>query len=480
MPGIFQIHPEGGATIICDTLDTIGTAEHLIMSLDLKESEREKIVYSEGKFDGSVINSTASIVTVELEFLVNGDTPEEVASNVAALKVAFFNFKGGYMEYRPIGYSASVISTFYRYLQSTPPQRINAEVIIQPSSEYFALGEMYRFQIKIFSLATSDPDDTLGAITSGDVWTYTEGAEEGYLVLNSSSIKGDGLFPIISIEGYVSPIGAQTDEFIMSFYEIESGSEDLDWYVAGWTGDPGVTFDTTDRFTSSSPLPFWHVYWPVQNTSRKPFGKCTPIISYRTTETDWKIRLTNWQGQSLTSNPITDWYDLENTTGQWDVVVLETINIPPSLYPDVIPLANLTQYIGLEVYRDGTPGVGYVNVYGLLLTPTDGNAWIAQFERSGLLSVADYIGTGRGVSVNCPAGANYYFFDNPLTGDFTHAWFKKGMPIREAIMPKGTYQIRYLGPVGTSRWSHDQGDSDNRMDMTVAGQFYTIYPFKES
>lgn len=477
MPGVFEIHPAGGSTIICDTLDTIDTAEYLLISADLKESEREKIIYSEGKFDGSVINSTASIVTVEFVILVNGDTPEEIAGNLGTLKAVFFNHEGGYIEYRPIGYSSSVITTFYKYLQSPPPERLREPDAVQSSIELdFAMGQLYRFQIKVFSLATSDPDDVLGEIISGDVWAYTEGSEKGYLVLSASSIKGDGLFPIISIEGYTSPVLAQTDDFIISFYEIESGKEDLDWYISGPTMDPGVTFDTTNRFTSSSPLSFWKVTFPVQSTSRRPFGKCAPMVSYKTTAAGWRARIVN--GQTDPVSPLTDWRDMDNVTGQWDIIIFDTVPVPPSPYPDVMPLANLTQYIGFEVDNTITPS--YVNVYGLLLSPVSGNSWIAQFNSPFIGVAADYVGTDRGVSINCPAGINHEFTGNPLTGDFLHSWYKKGMPIREAIMSKGTYQIRYLGPVGTTRWSHDQGDSDNKMDMTVAGQFYTIYPFKES
>lgn len=467
MAGIFEIHPAGGTTIICDTLDTIGTAEHLLMSVDLKEDEREKILYSEGRFNGSVINSTASIVTAEFEFLINGNTPEEIASNVAALKVVFFNFKGGSIEYRPVGYSSSVLSTFYKYLRSAPPQRVNEEVIIQPSSEYFALGQMYRFQIKIFSLATSDPANADTTITSGTVWTYTDTAEPGYLVLDAADIKGDGLFPIISLEAS----GVSIKEAVVAFYEMEAGNEDKDWYLDGYSGHPNLLYSDAEGFYVASEW-LWWVTWDIQVDTRAPFGRVAPIFSYKrsgnTLNWDVQVAYSDWMGTTLF--PITDRIDIPAvaTLGEWYLFVMDSITMPPVPYPNDFPLSDMNLRIGL-IIREKAATVGdELHLSGLLLAPVEGNAWIAQLDGNGVNMQGQSINSIEGTTYEWTGGAPKIVMGS---------WIKRGMSAKDAIMPKGTYQIRHVSKKDVLGYYHD---TTNKLTVSVEGIFYTIYPFSEA
>ncbi len=473
MAGLFKIHPSEESTITLDTLDTVGSSPYLLVDQNLKEREREKIIYSEGKFDGSVINSKASIIDIEFTILTGGSTPEEASVNASNIAKAFSNVRGVLIEYRPVGYDGAIITTFYRYLKSGPPERLSADSAYQSPNDSYALGKLYLFTVKIFSLAISNPDDIHDTIASGTVFSYTDAAELGYLALNSSAIKGDGLLPMISVEGISVALGI--DEFIISFFEVDSGKEDEDWYTGQGGSTAGVIFDTTDRYHPTSPLSTWFTRFVSFPTTKKAMGRCVPLITYKLENDidEWQIRMIYTSGFTSENITLTDWQDLPIPSGVWNLAILDSIGIPPFYVAEIIDVSLIGGQMGIEV-REKNGTAGTLKIYGLLAPKVEGNAWIAKFSSSltGDTLIEDY-----GFSVNCPAGMSYRWIFSASNGIW-HMWDKQGMPVIDGIMPKGHYQIRYLGKFN-GEWSHFTA-ADNKVAMIISGLFYTIYPFAES
>ncbi len=484
MAGLFKIRPVDKSTITLDVLDNIGTSEYLLMSQDLKEADREKVLYSEGEIDGSVIGSKMSIIDATFVILVNGTSESNVVENMRALQAAFSTSKGGYVEYRPVGYEDAILTTWYKFLKSPPPRRLDDSVIQQASNSNFSLSVSYEFTVKIFALATSEPSQTLAIIESGTVYTYTQSAELGYLILDESDIKGDGLLPLITFEGANANSRSAA---IVAFYEMKSGFADADWYSPSPEMAFGVSFDAVDGFYTASGLATWYVHFEIQAGSRAAHGRCVPILSYSNTSNiteEWQARLIHTR-QIATSTylPLTDWYDMPLTTlSRWEVLTMGSVNIPPTPFPDDIPLSNLDSRIGFEV-REKNSTAGNIRVFGLLLAPLDNRGWIAKFNSTDLWA-SDAITNDQWLSINVMAGFHYRSSgSNPQIPFISHAWEKQGMSVRQGIMPKGTYQIRVMCDIeggGGYGWIHNGPGYDNAVNLKIQGLFYTIYPFSET
>lgn len=485
MAGIFKIHPTNDATITMDTMDTRDTAAYCLASQDLKEPEREKILYSEDKFGGSVIGNTAGLVTVRFNIVINGNTLEEVAQNMATIRTALSNPDGGYIEYRPAGYSASTISTYYKYLKSSPPRVMLRQGEMGPSSSSYSLANLYSFDVKIFALATNNPDDAEDIIASGSCWTYTSGAELGYMIVPESSIKGDGLLPIISVR---NASGSEAKEGVVIISsEIETGSEDLDWYdgtLAYDRSNVAVEYSSSEGFYTSSPITTWWVDFPIQETTRLLYGKCTPIISYKFTVAAldiWQIRMVYSADEANSAVlPLNDWMDMPGVThglDYWNLIILNSINMPPVPFPEHLPISYIHQRVGFQV-RVTDAVARNINIFGVLLPNMSSNGWLAKYDTVNLWPF-DALSTASSLAANCISGMSYRYNGVPPAAiDVTHVWDKQGMTPRDAIMPKGTYQVRAV--CGTAYgWGHSISTTDNEAFIVVQGLFYTVYPFSE-
>jgi hypothetical protein len=477
MAGKFEIHPTGGTTIVCDTLDSIDTSEYLLMSQDLKESDREKIIYSEGRFDGSVISSTASIVTAEFVFLVNGDTPEEIATNVATVKAAFFNIKGGYIEYRPVGYSASILTTFYKFLQSPPPQRLREADAVQSSIETtFAMGQLYRFQVKIFSLATSNPDSP-STIASGDIYTFLEDGDNanratGCLAIPSSGIKGDGFIAYIELAKASASGVTNISPILAHIYEVTSGNDADELLNEAKSGFSSFTDSGRHVISSqsSASLVFPENIGGVGEYSPDIYGKVIPVFSYIVTDGTWEYSI------SQSGITLVDYTVLapSETPPEWSLEIGETFNFP---YFHLPPGMVSGRDISLNL-RTTDSSSKTIAIYGLLLLKVDGPSWIAKLESKV---------SGGGLQIqNVPLvldghdGSNYLISSNVVS----ESWSKSGNSLRDMVFPKSDYQIRTLtfpntigGPGTILGWHHS---GPNRINVTVKGMFYTVYPFAEA
>ena len=472
MAGVFKIHPTGGSTITLDTLDSDLTLLYLLVSQDLKESEREKIIYSEGKFDGSVIDSSASIVTVEFELLINGDTLEEIAANIGTIKAAFFNLDGGYIEYRPVGYSASVLSTFYKYLRSAPPERINDDVVINPSSEDFALAQMFRFQIKIFSLATSDPD-SLQSIASGTIYNFLQNGDNankstGYLLIPEAGIKGDGFIANIALSPMAASSSVITD-VLAHIYKCAPAEAGKEFYNEATGGFSSYTDDTRHVISSASSAT---LTFAVEADAQDSYGRVTPVFSYENISGDWeyKIEYNNIVGNTII---LVDWTALNPILPSYNfnLEIGESFNFPYYQRP---PGGTLLTSALIEVsLRTIDSSSQSISFYGLLLLRADGNSWAAPFSFSGGMADVNIplvLDGYNGISYN-------YYQPTELT---VAPWEKQGNSLKDLIFPKGDYQLRVLhhGTVSAPDAWHHNGPS--RLGAAVEGIFYTIYPFAET
>lgn len=471
MAGICQIHPADGSTITCDTLDTIDASAYLLISQDLKESDREKIIYSEGKFDGSVISSTASIVTVEFVFLINGNTPEDVATNVAEMKAAFFNIKGGYIEYRPVFYSASVLTTFYKYLQSAPPQRLREADAVQQSVETaFAMGQMYRFQIKIFSLATSDPSSTT-EIASGEIYSFLEDGDDankdtGYLAVPSSAIKGDGFIAEIEISKVISNPDLSQKSFVVHMYKCNPSQNGLEFFPEADTLSSFSYVDDEDRHYLNSALGY--IMFDIPASSSNTHGRVVPIFSHRVASNDWEYKMLYGLGTT-----IFDYRELTYTpsVAYWDLEVSDNISYPPVPAP---PDSDVSGSITLRFSTiDGQAGQIYV--YGLLLLKVDDGSWIAKVD-------LHRVSSSSSTKLILDGFNGIAYFRNPTDVSGIGGFQKSGMSLRDLVFSKDNYQLRVFSYTDSSYapslgWHHS---GPNSLDVAVNATFYTIYPFAES
>ena len=469
MAGLFKIHPDGASTITTSTLDDRSqSSKFLFFDADLKERDREKILYSKGQIGGSVIGKEIGTTTVDLIFQIAGTSPEERGESVSELQTAFSNIGGGYFEYRPHEYSSSVLTTFYKYLRSGPPEMMYMGGPVQGIEEG-DFGSIYTFSVEIWAVATSDPDSLYSLVSNVDVNNFTP---NGYKTILNSSIKGDGLVPIINIGGGVDL--DFTDELILHIMPIDAVALGDDFYDTT-SGLLNFTYDATTRYRLNG-FSTGYMDFSIPDTSRKLYGRVVPIIPCKVVTGDWEMRLLADYGY-VDLITISDWSDVLTTDpATFDFNILETISYPPTPIPSTLTLTRLgLQSIRVEFRtKDSTSKEMYF--YGMVLSPIEPGCWIGMFVNDG--TTAD-IGKLVYHYFDAIDNRTYVVRDTPPY-DVIGGLPKRGMSLSEMTLKKGSdYQIRTLfhSSAASGEGVHH---SSPTLKMNIDCVFYTIYPFSTS
>lgn len=487
MTGYFGIRPRDETVTELGVLDNIGTSAYCLVSQDLKESEREKILYSEGGRGGSLAGKRYGLITVTFNILVNGNTADEVDQNMGVIHTLLFDASGGHILYVPVGYSSSVMKTYYEYLRSSPPSVILLKGEMQPSNANYSLASLYKFDVKVFALATSNPYtlDTIHAASQMN--TFIDQTGVAAISIPPSSMKGDGIIPEIRL--FIS-VANTINDIIINLYDVEDGvavGYDLyDWSDSGRIGSLTSdlpSFTVNDRFYTASPVVEW-------NMSVKPVGyrsllsrECFPIFSFVSNSGDgqYEYRIIQFSTYLDWIEQLTDWKDLPNAgvpDDYWNIEIGDTIVYPSKKLPLHVPTIEVIgTEIGIHV-REKTSTPGNIQVYGILLVPSDRNAWVARFT-SQYPGVDDMDVYDSAIMIDAINNISYRFIGTTGMKGPSRSWKKTGMPISDLIMPKGNYHLRVLSygdTVAAKGWYH----LSNAFYIEIDAVHYTIYPFSEA
>lgn len=260
----FNIHPTGLSSITC-TFPDAGASNYQILptTINIHERERLKIVYAEGRFGGFVRGSRRGLVPFEFDVFVQGTTVENAMLNYNTLLEAITNPGGGTVEFKPIGYGAGVLGTFYHYLQSAPPQLVTigamgdiAPTIAQPEASLATESARYHVTLMTKAWATSDPDTYQTVVSAQEI--DNEGDD---LIVPASSIKGLALQPVLELYGDETGGDDILKNVIIYSRKMRVGANtDLDWIEGEDMEDPMGDFDHA-RFCGV----YWRAVWAQSN-----------------------------------------------------------------------------------------------------------------------------------------------------------------------------------------------------------------------
>ena len=195
------LHPTGLSSITFDLAAQSGLAAGYVVplgTLRFNEEKRLQIKYGEpAKQDGGkVTNVRGALVPISFDVIISDITREGLIQKAQALAQAVTNAEGGTLEYKPEGLSASVRSTFYRYLRSevprVKPSRENRWDKGPKSSGVYRLVLEVELQTQPFGL--SDPDNPVAIPLSRSIVRNgfnAAGNIYNYFTVDADDIEGD-------------------------------------------------------------------------------------------------------------------------------------------------------------------------------------------------------------------------------------------------------------------------------------------------
>lgn len=485
--GVFNIHPKNGATINVDFSG--GTGPYFVSDslLDWNESERLSILYNDGAIGGTVIGSSAGLVTSLVRIIVAGNTKDEISASARTLTRAFSDNDGGYIEYKPLEYPDATIHTYYKYIRSKYPSILEPKVGV--TAEY-KLGVLYEFEVQTFAWATSDPDSPVNIFTD----EASTNSSPSFSIA-SSSLKGDVSFPILEIAGSAGT-HAQ-DEIVLHFLDV--GSDDLDHDVYEAPAQHAANFTLSgDDYNNDNSFTSGYVTWTIglvhTNMTRKYIGRVAPMVFANYTISGQPIRLkmqTTIQAPSSEGSAVDITYSVVHPLNIADTpvqTVLRSFNLPvvgmPENVDDVdISGAMSTHHIRLHVeYTGVTPlSSGRYVIDRIFLFPVEYPNWLSVFT-SDIDEFAFSITSTQPLVIDAFRGIHY---KKDKTGDIAlrPPPANSGMPVSSLILLSDrTYRVLSLGRVKSTH-STEKGytyASSNGRDITIDVVFGTIYPFDES
>jgi hypothetical protein len=190
------IHPTGLADVTMN-LDCDGDFIVPAQTVNFNEHLRRQVVYGDfARGDGGeAISDKTPLVPVTWNVSIRGTTKEDLISSYNTLERALTNRKGGTIEFKPDGVGAGVLSTFFHYVQSSPPKRVARpgnrwDDDMVSSNEYTMYVEV---EFKTQPAATSDPDNPTTLTELADTlenWSDDSPAQDNTVTISASNLKG--------------------------------------------------------------------------------------------------------------------------------------------------------------------------------------------------------------------------------------------------------------------------------------------------
>lgn len=485
----FNIHPNRLSSITCEIAGEKDAGQYTTNyivepnTIDMNESDRMEVLYSGNRVIGAVENIGFPLVPVRFSIWIVGATQAAAMASARAIRQAFMDEAGGYIEYRPLGLSSSVLTTWYRYLMSVPPHLVDGGVsLTKHFMEHFGIvNSNQKYVIRLdcqdvmtYAWPTSDPDTLQAVKTATTLDGVDDGDDNNSVNILSSAIKGDILFPVIKIDNaadirgllihrrsYLSATTAQ------DIFEAESQTlSNFSSQAAATASNGNVARSTsTPASVNFSIGTGWDSYC---------VGKISPIIVASASDgtTEWEIQLNVGFGALgvvwIDGGTIT----VDHTTRRIEIG-FNDIDIPPANIPSYVSddsSPTLAQFVAdtkLFFTCTRTVGSGTLDIDYILLAKAD-DAFVAWLEYNQLELGANYRLDIDMLNQSCYLR---YTAANDRVADI---WSKYGTPYAGLAMRAGlNHRLRVMGAAG-GIWLHD---ADITCRVTVQGIFGTIYPF---
>lgn len=489
--GIFTVHPKNQAPVTCSMMEDESVNYQVWpSSIDFNYGERMKVAYAETNAGGAVRASKSGLVSVKFSVYVFGSSQANALANLGTLQRAFTN-GDGYIQYRPIGLD-SAMSTYYHFLKSSPPSLPRGDVNLidayqdsrfgqfkRDSAAYVVLAE---FEVMTKAWGTSDPDAPVTAVEATDIINQDDGESNiNYITLEASSIKGDGLIPIVKISGDVSAATGPhyTTRLFLHMKRVEIGeSSNRDWMTAD--------IDYNDSLSDAT-------------EAGEYLGRLSPITgaaaaSGATHDINFFTRSSNMDDEVYSND---SWIRITNTTPQV-IYQFNEINVPPWAVPDWVTddssptLAGYNSFLRIGVDERLIDGSGSVSFSFLWVPKVDGANWfgMADYTEQTYYSPCGLVSDPGGaleytvVWFDAISGTVYQTDNN---GILMYDWDLAGKTLYGFVMQNGyDWKVRVAGMEVTPpeldvppEPDEEYGD-DIPYELTVMGLWVTIFPFNEA
>jgi len=493
--GKFVLHPTLLSDITFSLVGSSKTSNYIVApkSINMNEAERIKILYSSGEQGGAVSKSRSGIVPIVFKVIVFGSTQANAMANYETLVRAIMSPMGGTLEYIPNGLSG-VMSTYYHYLQSAPPMirqgGMNASMMegyghIDIAANSYGIECVVQLMTEAW--ATSDPFTLNTIVSQTTLDNNNDASNDNYLTVPNSSIKGDGVLPVIDVEFNLYSTYYITHMLLHKKKELTGTVDDLDWFEAEDMTDPFSEWTTTVDSAASDGNKEISVVNEHANIrfnlsssiDRTYLGKVVPIICTKHASSGTVTCWIRWYPTTYSSGFRTlVEFDFGVGNSDWRIAVSDQeFDLPPLEIPS-------------HVDESSTPTIGsYLSQIPFDIDFYDGTSLITdlEFDFLWLPTTDDWIS----LAVN----EDTYWLDGSITrfdsrtGNVTiidssdrllHIPKHYGRPISDLIFEKGyDHRLSILGwrAVTASSGGYTK---QNTFDVTVKGIYVTIYPFNEA
>lgn len=353
---VAQLHPEGQATIDLIAAGDPISEDYIIDlgSLDLRESERLEVAYSEGASTdgGEAIAFHGPLVTISFDLIVQGSGVDEDAARqqmlerVQTIEAAVCNVEGGTFEYKPTGLGAGVRSTYYAYEQGQPP-RVRAKTEnnwdaspVETAPSYVCTIEL-EVELQTQPFATSDPDTPVSVLAQTTVYNQDDSVV-GYVTIQDSNLPGTiPALVQLRIRNLVSGTWAAIEKLwyarrtkgtLGNFAPIlEGGTPDTDSSVH-WSTESDTT-RRSDNYQRYAPPEAANNLWATSEYTISNItdheGKAAIIVVCRSlaeTREAWDLKATLEVANVVVETGVKN----VATVGAWTVCILGELDIPPT------------------------------------------------------------------------------------------------------------------------------------------------------
>jgi len=487
MAGIFTIKPSGQSDITC-TLGESKTVNYFVVqeSIVMNEAQRYKVAYASGDMGGQVSGSQSGLVQTQFEVWIFGSTMENRLSSLRTLVNAIINEDGGYIQYRPRGLGDSILSTYYHYLSSAPPQvdshmRLSdaSPSVVQAGRSPGSPAIRCRCQVMTKAWATSDPSSPVSIVSQTTVDNIDDADDDNHITIDSSLIKGDVLFPVVRISDNT---GNALDRFIIHKRRMRTASNDRLDYIEGEDAEGEVSTEENAAYSGGSALLIsgnGSVYFALPAMDSTYHGHITPIVfaDVESSSDEWSVEIII----ASKSDVIADNYKTLATCGErifdisgfWAWDTFDEFQYPVSDVP-------------FFVTDESSPSLDDWACAGLYL-----GLWIDREEGENDNLLIDFIHlakTDEYLSKISMQQFKYLEYGDVIISSFDDVAYQESgvgeyhAPVSQSVPATGLMMRRghdYLLSFYT--YGNNSGfDQAAQIDVTITGIYGTIYPFEES
>jgi hypothetical protein len=486
--GVFIVHPTGLASITCGQMERADIAYNyqiLPTTIDMNEADRIKVTYAPGSFGGEVRSAQHGLVKIKFRAAFKGATQAAAMANFRAFLQGASNPKGGFVEYRPIGLAANVLTTWYEYLYSRPPKLTRSGGLIQQVTEnvqQMGVETVHKIVVAEFEMmtkawATSDPQSPATVVSSASLQNRDDGTYDNHVTLLNSNIKGDAVLPIIRI---TASGGSDARALVHMRKMIVGANTNLDYAEAsGWSTQVDASVSGGSYEYSSGASETKSVSLSGLGMDSTYFGNISAIIVARTpTGTSYTCRLGLVNDVSSVYNvfaPNTIEIDTDNA---WTIFygfgeLRFPMSPPPkhlddSSSPTVGAFMTRNWSMAFDFVRTG--GAGNIELDYVVIAKAD--EFIAMFDPK----FGDRLVVDDELVIDAHSGHARAVDPDP---NFHLSTVEKfGSPLSDLICMKGhDYRFRVFC---MSSDSPDVITQAYDFDVQIDGVYATIYPFEES